>query len=1138
MGTSFDAWSADPATSVKNGPGPKAGNQISIGVLAKRGMEQCLKEWEATAHYLEQTIPDHTFIITPLDFKTIKEAVENNSIDFILANPSYYVDLEVSLGVKRIATLNNLHSSGIASTFFAGTIIARKDREDISSISSLRGKTFMAVDPRSLGGWHMTLRELTEEGFDSKNDFGRLLFGGTHDSVVHAVITGQVDAGTVRSDTLERMALEGKIKLNELKIIPTKHVGNEAFPFLHSTRLYPEWPFAKTAHTSEQLAKLVAIALMEMPEDSPAARNARIQGWAIPQNYQPVHNCLQTLRLPPYDKFESLTIANFWLKYKVLLLFASIILVILLGAVVLVRYLLIKLKRARQEHEKRSQEEGFLNSLIEAIPIPIYYKDIHGKYRGINKAFEAFFGASKENIIGRNAFDIHPRSFARIYHTKDEELIAKGGRQRYETQSITPGGMRDIILDKAVFSDQKGAIGGLIGAVLDITKSRRHERLMAARLRLSEFSQNHTIKELLQKVLHETEQLCESTISFFHFVEPDQKTLNLQVWSARTLDNFCSVEIDSRHYPLENAGVWCDCIREKKPIIHSDYNSLPNRKGLPEGHAPLIRELVVPLFRENMIVAILGVGNKEEEYRDEDIEQVSAMADMAWDLVQKKMAEEGREESEERYRTIMEAMEDSIYISSPDYIVEYANPAMIKRVGRDITGEKCFYALYGRESKCVPCIHGQVMKGDFITLEHTDPTTGIVYHVSNAPLYKPDGSISKLAVFRDISDIKKMESQLQQAQKMEAIGTLAGGIAHDFNNILCPMIGYAEILKNDFEQDPMAIESLNQILAAGSRARELIGQILSFSRLKAEEINPLLLQPIVKEILKLLRSSIPASIEIISDIDADCGPVMATATQCHQIIMNLTTNAYHAMENKGGVLKITLRQVGLSWEQELAKTLRPGDYACLSVSDTGSGIDPDIITKIFDPYFTTKGPKKGTGLGLAVAKGIVQSFEGDIFISSSLGKGTEVKVLLPIIDSLVSDTPLDSLTALPEGNERILVIDDEKSVSQMISKMLEQLGYKVSTENEGIKALQLLSDSPDSFDLIITDMIMPGISGIEVAEQVKKLSPGIPIILCTGYMDFYSEEHISNAGIQSIIKKPFKKYEMAVLIRSILDSLN
>lgn len=352
----------------------------------------------------------------------------------------------------------------------------------------------------------------------------------------------------------------------------------------------------------------------------------------------------------------------------------------------------------------------------------------------------------------------------------------------------------------------------------------------------------------------------------------------------------------------------------------------------------------------------------------------------------------------ENFHALMAAMNDLIYVCSPDFTVEFMNPAMIRHTGRDAVGESCYSALQGLEKICPWCVHEKVMKGEFATNEFCSSKDGRTYHGIHSPLFHKNGSISKLTVFRDITEIKKMEASLQQAQKMEAIGTLAGGIAHDFNNILFSILGHAEMLLQDAAQGSREHNSLEQIHTAALRAKDLIAQILLLSREtnreRKQEIKPVHLQQIIKSVLHFLKATAPSTITIREDLDFDGGMVRADVTQIHQVIMNLGINAFHAMEKKGGVLDIRLRQVK-SGEIILADPDPDTDtYACITISDTGTGMDSALVKKIFDPFFTTKG-KKGTGMGLSVVHGIVKGLCGHIQVNSVPGKGTDFCIYLP-----------------------------------------------------------------------------------------------------------------------------------------------
>ncbi len=386
------------------------------------------------------------------------------------------------------------------------------------------------------------------------------------------------------------------------------------------------------------------------------------------------------------------------------------------------------------------------------------------------------------------------------------------------------------------------------------------------------------------------------------------------------------------------------------------------------------------------------------------------------------------------------------------------------------------------------------------------------------------------------SERQKMEVLLQRSQKMESIGILASGIAHDFNNILSPIIGYTEMLMEDLADNPVANNNLKSILVASNRARNLVQQILTFSRENIKEYKPLKTQTIIKETLKLLRSSIPATIEITQDIDNNCRPVMGNSTQIHQIIMNLCINAYHAMENTEGKLDVKIAEVELGTDDVLnSPNMKLGRYARLSVSDTGHGITSDNLKRIFDPYFTTKEPGKGTGMGLSIIHGILKCHGGDIRVFSEPGKGTVFHVLLPLIETDV----FQAKTELPEkvigGEERILLVDDEEQIVLLIKQILERLGYQVTALTSSVDALSGFCSQPEKFDIVITDMTMPTMSGDQLAQKIIEIRSDIPVILFTGFSERINKEKAKAIGVQALVMKPIVTNEFAKTIRTILD---
>jgi len=380
----------------------------------------------------------------------------------------------------------------------------------------------------------------------------------------------------------------------------------------------------------------------------------------------------------------------------------------------------------------------------------------------------------------------------------------------------------------------------------------------------------------------------------------------------------------------------------------------------------------------------------------------------------------------------------------------------------------------------------------------------------------------------------KMETRLQQAQKMESIGTLAGGIAHDFNNILFPILGYTEFAMSKLPEGNEIRGYLEEVLKGVMRAKELVKQILTFSRQEAQALSLVQIHLIVKETTKLLRASIPATIEIRTNIDPHCGYVLANPTQIHQVLMNLCTNAYHAMRETGGILGIALAPYRLDNRETLKDShLVPGTYLRLEVSDSGYGIEPDTLKRIFEPYFTTKPKGEGTGLGLSVVHGIVTGHGGHITVYSEPGRGTTFHVYLPMAEAEpIMEGAISQ--AIPFGDESILLVDDEETIVEIIQKMLEELGYQVTAFTSPMAALAKFREQADAFDLVITDMTMPKMTGYQLAQELLESRKETPIIMCTGFSELINEETAKAIGIREYIMKPVAITELANTIRRAL----
>ena len=1131
-------------------------------------------------------------------------------------------------------------------------------------------------------------------------------------------------------------------------------------------------------------------------------------------------NVLTTAYILPVPNSEMLLISKIdsdeiyahWHKHSGFIL---VLIAVLFGLGVVGGFMLwqIKLKKHFQnlyESELAYSTESERHSvMMHAIGDGVISTDTKGFIEFMNPAAEVLAGWKGSEALGKSITDVYKIISRDTRESPPHPVLLALDDKKPVTAVeypllLTRDGREIPITDNAApIFDNSGKIIGAVLSFRDRTEDQRSHLLLQLRVLLHDYATTHTIDELLVKTLDEMCAYTDSPIGFYHFVEEDQETILLQQWSTQTRAIYCHAEGEQIHYPVSSAGIWADSIRQKRPIIHNDYASLPNKKGLPEGHAELTREMVIPIIRNDHVVAVFGIGNRETEYSEDDLESIGYLGDITWNIIAQKRADsrirnfannwsktfdasddaialldsdqkiqqsneafkklfnktdqeinfhycyhivhacdeplsycpfiemqasnqresiememndrifrvvadpiwsdDGEltgavhvisditaqvnaarrlEESEEKFRNLVEASPDALYIQINGFI-QYANAAalklfevsdlkdfintpvmdlihpdfhhlmrervenitkhkrqvplieekMISRKGRvfdaevattsisldrevgvqvivrDISARKKSEAALQLQNQQLDLIYSSVADGIFsLTVEagprfrfesvnpaflkmtgaHSEEVLGqtlanvipqaslnqfranlekaieekqtVIWEenfnlrvgqksgvVSVSPVFSITGRCTHMiGSFQDITDRKlaeaehdKLQDQLAQSQKLEAVGRLAGGVAHDYNNMLSVISGHAEMALERLEQKQTVEADLKGILRATYRSAEITRQLLTFARQQAIHPQSLELNYAIEQSVEMLHRLINEEIDLEWNPGEEIWSVKIDPSQIDQILTNLCVNARDAISGVGQI-KISTRNI-VSDESFCAEHpgSSPGDYVSISVSDNGIGMDTATAEQIFEPFFTTKEVGKGTGLGLATVYGIVKQNDGFITVDSEPGFGTTFTIYLPRFKGLTAKQMLqDSGTVRSSHGETILIVEDEREVLEMTKAILTSLGYRVIAVGRPRDALALLeTEKQHKIDLLLTDVVMPEMNGREFSTSVQELYPRIKVVFMSGYpANVIAHRGVLDDGV-NFIQKPFTVQALASKLRIVLDTV-
>lgn len=782
--------------------------------------------------------------------------------------------------------------------------------------------------------------------------------------------------------------------------------------------------------------------------------------------------------------------------------------------------------------------------------------DLDYRIVAANNTVERVTGLSQDQLVGRRCYE--------IFHGTSQpptgcpySILLGSGKVVDESLEMEFQGKTFLVTVTPLLSEL-GTLTGTLNVAKDITERKKSEIILRRSLRVQRMLIH--CDQALVRIEDEDELLatiCQIMVDqggyrmawIGYGLDDANKTVQVRAsagYEEGYLENLNLTWADSER----GRGPTGTAIRTGRPVICRETGSDPKfsiwrDEALKRGFSA---SMALPWSFKTERGALNLYATESSAFDEEEVHLLQQLADdLAYGIGVIRSQDECRQavralqDSEKKYRSLIANANDAIIlVDAESGLVLEANAAAESLLGRsqaEIVGMDRSEFCPGVDSELCQQIlacHPQEVHSlpDEVFVVRGDGRL-VPVQVSASVVTVGNKKVI-LGVFRDIGQKKQADERLRRAQRMESLGALAGGIAHDFNNILSPILGYAELCMSMVDPSDKLHTFVGEILAATYRAKDLVRQIQTFSRNGEQEGQPLLVQMIVKEALKFLRSSLPATIELHIDLDAADVRVLSDPAQIHQMVMALCTNAYQAMLTKGGELTVRLRRLAVGGDDQVVPGLSPGSYLCLTVQDTGIGIAQHDISRIFEPYYSTKGPGEGTGMGLAVVDGIVRQCGGLVEVESQLGQGATFRVYLPEIIEETVDSGDDSSIELSSANQRILLVDDEAVIVATMERMLATLGYQVTSTTDSLAALNMFQAQPDDFALVLTDQTMPRLTGIGLAREIFLLRPGLPVVVFSGYEYLDSEDELNAMGVKAFLRKPVGLAELARTLGRVL----